>query len=131
MAKAPRKTRPPAPRLEPPPTAHLEPTQFKVGESKGRPHNSRNRLQGSFLRELANDFDKYGRGAIMRAREEDPLGYVRVVASLMPKELEFKRPLEDFEDDELLAMIDALRAQVKEATGEDAAALMKEPGTLQ
>ncbi len=65
---------------------------------------ARNRLQGNFVRALADDFEQHGRQAIVRAREEDPLGYLRVIAGLMPKELEVSRPLEDIAEEELLAM---------------------------
>lgn len=77
----------------------------------GRPVGSRNKLQGDFLRELSADFDKYGRSAIMRAREEDPMGYIRVIAGILPKEMEFKRPLEDMSEDEIIALIALIKQQ--------------------
>lgn len=89
------------------------PHAFKPGESGnpgGRPTGARNRLQAKFLYTLADDFDKNGKEAIEKMREEDPSAYVRAVASLMPKELEVKRPLEELTDDELSAAIDALRS---------------------
>jgi len=88
---------------------------FQPGQSGnpgGRPTASRNRLQGNFLRALADDFDQHGRAAIRRMREEDPAAYVRVVAQLMPKEFEINRPLDGLTDDELYAAIDRLRSQL-------------------
>ena len=90
-------------------------TTFKPGVSGnpgGKPTASRNRLQGDFVRALADDFEQHGRVAIVRMREDDPAAYVRCVASLMPRELEVSRPLEHIPDDELLAMIEVLRAQI-------------------
>ena len=86
---------------------------FRPGQSGnpgGRPVAARNRLQGDFLRALAEDFAKYGRAAIMRAREEDPLGYLRVIASVMPKELELRRPLEGMPEEEILALMEKMKA---------------------
>jgi hypothetical protein len=93
---------------------------FKPGQSGnpgGRPVGARNRLQGRFLNALAADFEEFGRAAIVRARELDPLGYIRLIAQLMPRELEISRPLEDIPEDELMAMIEALRAQIAEQEG--------------
>ena len=46
-----------------------------------------------------------------RPRKDDPLGYVRVIAALMPKELETRQsPYADVTDEELEAGIAAMRA---------------------
>jgi hypothetical protein len=70
---------------------------------------SRHKLQGEFIAALSNDFTRYGRSAIMRAREEDPVSYLRVIASLMPKEIELKRPLEDMPEEEILELMEKMR----------------------
>jgi hypothetical protein len=97
-------------------TVHKQkPWLFRPGQSgnlKGRPKGSRNRLTEDFLRSLSDDFSEHGAEAIRRTREEEPATYVRVVASLMPKQLEVSRPLEDLSDDELVAAVDALRASL-------------------
>jgi hypothetical protein len=94
---------------KPPPKQH----QFKPGQS-GNPGGSakgyRKTLQGDFLRSLAKDFNAHGAEAIRQAREDDPLGYVRTVAALMPKEVELVRPLEALSDDELSAIAEQLRS---------------------
>lgn len=59
---------------------------------------------------LADDFNEHGADAIMRARIEDPLGYVKVCASLMPKEVELSRPLDDITDEQLAAALATVRA---------------------
>lgn len=87
-------------------------TQFQPGNKAnpgGKPAGARNRLQGDFMRELAEDFEANGRRAIAACRTEKPEQYVRIIASLMPKELEVKRPLEDLTDDELAAGVAALQ----------------------
>ena len=66
-----------------------EDTQFQVGHpgGPGRPKGSKNKLSESFLRALANDFEKHGEGAIERVRESHPGEYLSIIAGLMPKEL--------------------------------------------
>lgn len=91
--------------------ANLKP--IKPGETRnpgGKPVGAKNKLQGDFARRLADDFGRFGIYAIARARRDDPLGYVRVVASLMPKELEISRPLDDISDEQLDSAIAAVRA---------------------
>lgn len=88
-------------------------TQFKPGVSPnpgGKPVGSRNALQGDFMRALAEDFAAHGVQAIKKTREDSPAQYVKIVASLMPKELEIKRPLEEMTDDDLIAGVAALQS---------------------
>jgi hypothetical protein len=88
---------------------------FQSGSSggPGRPRGSRNKLSESFLDALYQDFQTSGIAAIVAARAESPLGYVRMIASLMPQKLELDRPLA-LSDEDLLQIVQA---------GADAAAL--------
>lgn len=63
----------------------------------------------AFLDALAIDFEQHGAQAIATVRTSDPAGYVRVVASLMPKGVEVTRPLDGVTDDELIAAVATLR----------------------
>ena len=62
--------------------------RFLPGHGTGRPLGARSRLAESFLDAMRRDFDQHGVEAIQRAREEDPVAYVKVVAGLLPKELD-------------------------------------------
>lgn len=95
-------------------------THWKPGHSGnpgGKPTASRNRLQTRFLYELAADFDEHGKKAIVEAREKDPMGYVKAIAALMPKQVEQTQPMDDLTDAELLAGIALLRARLTGGTG--------------
>jgi hypothetical protein len=56
------------------------------GNAAGRPKGSRSRLTEDFLSAVAEDFEKHGRAALSKVREEDPSTYLRVVAQIIPKE---------------------------------------------
>ena len=64
-------------------------TQFKVGNpgGPGRPLGSRNKLSEYFLHELADHFEQHGKEAIERVCQDSPAEYLRIIASLVPKEL--------------------------------------------
>ena len=66
-----------------------EDTQFKPGNlgGPGRPLGSKNKLSEYFLHELAYHFEEHGREAIERVFEDRPGEYLRIIASLVPKEL--------------------------------------------
>jgi hypothetical protein len=92
---------------------------FAKGESgnpSGKPVGSRNRIQGEFLKALAEDFAEHGREAIIQCRITKPDAYIKVVATLIPKSLEIKRPLEGLTDEELEAFVLLLRAELQAET---------------
>ena len=71
-------------------------TQFKPGQSgnpKGRPQGSRNKLSEEFFRDLCDAWQAFGKPALMTAAWTHPIEFVRVVASLIPRELEATTPV--------------------------------------
>lgn len=78
----------------------------------GRPRESRDRLTSKFLAALADDFQKHGKAVIETVRKDEPATYLKVVAAIVPKEVEIVRPLDGVTDDELAQIIDTIRAQI-------------------
>lgn len=79
------------------------------GNPGGKPVGARNRLQGDFMRALSEDFAEHGKTAIIACRTEKPDVYVKVIASLMPRGLEIKQPLDGLTNEELEAGIALLQ----------------------
>jgi len=81
----------------------------------GRPAGSRNRLTTLLLNSLVADFEQFGPAAVKLMRLERPAEYIKVIASLVPKELLVQESaLSEMSDDELvenLAIIRRLKAR--------------------
>jgi uncharacterized protein DUF5681 len=58
------------------------------GNPAGRPKGSRNKLGEEFFRDLCNAWQVFGKPALMTMAWMYPVEFVRLVASLMPKEPE-------------------------------------------
>lgn len=78
----------------------------------GRPKGSKNKLGEAFIAALCADFTQHGDKAVVEVRQNDPAAYLRVIASILPKELEIKRPLADLTEDELANAIELIRATI-------------------
>jgi len=92
-----------------------ESTRFQPGRPKtgGRRKGSRDRIATALLEAIAEDFEKFGMEAVIIARKERPVEYLRVVASLLPRELEVTHhnSLRDLTDEELDIFVAQLRAE--------------------
>ena len=56
----------------------------------GRMAGTRDHLTRSVLETILADWREFGAGALERVREEDPSTYVRVIASLLPKDVKIE-----------------------------------------
>lgn len=86
--------------------------RFVTGNSGGgRKKGSRNKLGEEFLADLHADWQENGRDAIMRVREEKPDAYLKVIASILPKQIEVN-PAGDLSDEQLEHRIRALASEL-------------------
>ncbi len=68
--------------------AQDEKGRFITGNSGGgRPKGSRNQLGEAFIADIYADWQKHGIETISRVREERPQDYLKVVASILPKDI--------------------------------------------
>jgi hypothetical protein len=76
----------------------------------GRKVGSRNRLQGNFCDALAKDFAEHGEGVIRIVRLEKPVEYIKIVASILPKEFFVSdNAIDEMGEDELLQVLEEIR----------------------
>lgn len=70
--------------------------------SPGRPKGSRNKLGEDFLAALHADFQQHGAQVIETVRANKPDAYLKVIASILPQQVDVKvDPLEEMSDAEL------------------------------
>lgn len=98
-----------------------EHTRFKPGNpGPGRPKGCRNKVGEAFLQDLYATWQRKGAAAIERLADEDPATFVRVTASILPKEMNINHnALADLTDDELAAF-DALLAEAQQRLEQEA-----------
>lgn len=97
----------------------------QVANPAGRPKGSRNKLGEAFISALHDDFVQHGPQVIETVRIEKPDQYLKVVASILPKELNIKTDAFDgVSDEQLAALVHAARSAlgIAEVGGEDATA---------
>jgi hypothetical protein len=85
--------------------------------SGGRPAGARNKLQADFLDALAKSFAENGAGAIRIVLAERPHEYLKIIASVLPKEFLMApdSPLSELTDEDLDKVIAFARASRKAA----------------
>ena len=82
------------------------------GNGSGRPKGSRNKLCRAVLEDLLADWAEGGAAAIKMMRIERPAKYVRVMCSILPKEMLFENTATELDDDQLAELIGHIREQL-------------------
>lgn len=81
--------------------------------SPGRPKGARNKLGEAFLEDMFADWKENGAAAIKATRETKPEVYLKVVASILPRELNLRvGQFEDMTDDELARELASIASQL-------------------
>ncbi len=121
---------------------NLKPIQKgEVRNPKGRTKGTRNKFSEAFMQDILTDWQKGGSEAIERVRITDPSTYLRVAASIIPKdfninnvsEAAFDSFMDDLEDDELDKLITGLVAagsHSKSKKGTTKKGATKQPSTV-
>ena len=93
-------------------------TKGQSGNPKGRPKGSRDTINKAFIDDLTKDWREHGEEALQRAREERPAEYVRMVASLLPKEANMQVGVQDETSQLFLEALKSMAKQPKIIDGE-------------
>lgn len=81
------------------------------GNPKGRPKGSRHKLGEAFIEAMHEDFKQHGADVITKVRLENPEQYLKIIASMLPKELSVKPDgINDLDDGELAHLLAVVRA---------------------
>lgn len=92
-----------------PPVEH----QFKPGNPV-RPKGARNKLGEAFLEAMHADFEEHGASVIETVRKEKPDQYLKVVASILPKDLNVNiNSMDDLTDEQLIQRIRSLDSAIR------------------
>lgn len=87
--------------------------QFKPG-NPGRPKGSRNKLGEAFIEALHADFLEHGTKTIEAVRIDKPDQYLKVIASILPKDLNVNiNNMDDLTDDQLIERIRSLYIAIR------------------
>lgn len=110
--------------------ANLKPFQpGQSGNPKGREKGSRNKLGEEFIEALQADFKDHGKDAIIKVRTEKPDQYLKVIASIVPKDLNVNvNNFDGLSDDELRGELRDIVATLAAFVG-DAASESDSDGT--
>jgi hypothetical protein len=91
--------------------------RFKPGQG-GRRRGSRNKLGEDFIQALSEDFERHGAKVIERVRIEKPEAYIKVVASLLPKDFNLNvTKYDDLTDEQLIMRLRVLTEQAAPLIG--------------
>jgi hypothetical protein len=79
------------------------------GNPAGRPRGSRNKLAEAFVADCYAAWIEHGPEAIQRVLKDDPATFLKIVAALLPKDVNLRvSNLDDLTDEQLLTKLNSL-----------------------
>jgi hypothetical protein len=100
-------------------------TRFGAGNNCGRAKQkgARDRLSAKLLTDFADDYETHGKAVIETVRGQDPIAYMRIAASLLPKllEIEERTPESDLTDEQLEILYHEMLARLAAKAEEQSA----------
>lgn len=89
--------------------------RFLTGNSGGgRPKGARNKLGEQFISDLYADWQQHGVATLAKVRDEKPDQYLKVVASILPKDLNVNiNQMDDLTDEQLIQRIRSLDSAIR------------------
>src|SRR5262245_52531008 len=86
------------------------------GNARGTLEGSRRAFSADFIRTLADDFRLHGRQAIEKVRKTQPAAYMKICASLVPREmkLEHSGGVKAMTDEQLERTLEAIETLMRE-----------------
>lgn len=84
------------------------------GNPAGRPKGARSKLGEAFIEDMLTDWEANGPAAIVTVRTDKPEVYLKVVASILPKDLNVNfNPSDGMTDEQLIERIRSLDAAIR------------------
>ena len=98
----------------------------------GRPKGSRNKLGEDFIKDLLVHWTENGTQALTDCLKHSPSQYVKVVASLLPKQIDMKldNPLADLSDDQVADVVRLARSIASAGDGAHKETGQKQSGSV-
>lgn len=96
------------------------PHLFQPGQSgnpKGRPKGARNKLGEEFLNDMLSAWGERGAEVINDVIQDKPDVFLRVVASILPKQIEVKDTGDDLTEEELVERLAIIQTRIADAIG--------------
>ena len=110
--------------------------KFEKGHT-GRPKNSRNKLAQRVFDDIFKHWNEPAGGELCKGQaalellyRENPGNYLKLTASVLPKEFVFENTVSELDDEELDRMIEALRERALAVRQEQSIELKAQPKAL-